>query len=259
MRIDSRVAVITGASSGIGAELARQLAAAGVRVGLTARRAERLQSLAEAIRQSGGTAAVAPADAADAQATRSAIARLEENLGPIDLLVANAGVGVSTPGWLFKADDFDTMVRVNLVGAAVAFETVLPGMLSRGRGHLVGVSSLAAFRAPPLNCGYASTKAGFSALMEGLRIDLRGRGVAVTAVHPGFVRTPMIEGASNPQPFLMDVGPASRIILKGIAARRREINFPWQATALMRFARALPGPIYDRLIQAAVLGSAKSQ
>ena len=112
---DNRVALVTGASSGIGAELARQLAAKGVRVGLSARRGELLEAVAAEIRAAGGTAALACADAADPQETRDAITRLSQELGPVDLLFANAGVGLSTPpGCVFSARDFEQMVRVDI-------------------------------------------------------------------------------------------------------------------------------------------------
>ncbi|HEV3164610.1 MAG TPA: SDR family NAD(P)-dependent oxidoreductase [Isosphaeraceae bacterium] len=252
-QIQSEVAVITGASSGIGAELARRLAAAGVRVGLTARRAEALEHLAAAIRAQGGTAAVAPADAADPAATRLAMARLSEELGPVDLLIANAGVGLDTPAVRFSAAQFEEMVRVNLIGAAVAIESVLPLMLERRQGHIVGISSLAAYRGLPHSAGYSATKAGLSTLLEGLRVELRPRGLMVTTVHPGYVRTPMTADSGRPQPFLMEVGPAAEIILNGIAARRREINFPWRAAFLMGLLRRLPGGLYDRLAGALLM------
>jgi short-subunit dehydrogenase len=247
MRIASRVAVVTGASSGIGAELARQLAARGVRVGLTARRAEALEALARQIRDRGGTVAIAPADATDANAAQAAIGRLAGELGPIDLLIANAGLGLDTPADGFSAERVEQMVRVNLIAAAYAIEAVLPEMLRAGRGHLVGISSLAAYRGLPGSAGYCATKAGLTALLEGLRVDLRGRGIAVTAVHPGYVRTPMTAGAKRPQPFLMEVEPAARIILKGIAARRRNVAFPWPAATVMALVRLMPAPLYDRL------------
>jgi len=244
-----RIVVVTGASSGIGAELSRQLAASGARVGLTARRAEALEALASEIRSAGGIAAVAPADAADPDATRAAVGALAETLGgPVDLLIANAGLGISTPAAAFSASDFERMVRVNLLGAAYAIEAVLPAMLRAGKGHVVGISSLAAFRGLPGGSGYGATKAGLTTLLEGLRVELRPRGIAVTAVHPGYVRTPMTAGAAHAQPFLMDVGPAARIILRGIAARRRTIAFPWQTATLMTLARLMPGAVYDRLI-----------
>jgi len=253
MRITSRTAVVTGASRGIGAELARQLAAAGVKVGLTARRAQALESLAGEIRAEGGTAAVAPADAADSVATRQAIARLAAELGPIDLLIVNAGVGLRTPGRAFSGETFERMVRVNLLGAAYAIEAVLPDMLRRSQGHLVGISSLAAYRGMRRGSGYCATKAGLTALLEGLRVDLVGRGIAVTAVHPGYVRTAMVAGAGRRLPWLMDVGPAAQLILKGIAARRPYVAFPWAPRALMTLARLLPAPISDRLVGRVVL------
>jgi len=254
MRFAAETAIITGASSGIGAELARGLARAGVRVGLTARREAELEAVAASIRDEGGTAVVAAGDAADPASTRDALGRLTEALGPIDLLIANAGValGGSAPG--FRADDFDRMVRVNLIGAGYAIEAVLPSMLARGRGHLVGVSSLAAYRGLPGSAGYSATKAGLTALLEGIRPELLPRGIAVTAVHPGFVRTPMTAGARHPQPFLMDVDRAARIILRGIAARRRRVDFPLATVALLRLLQLMPGRLYDRTADRLVNG-----
>src|SRR5262249_22248369 len=179
--------VVTGASSGIGAELARQLAACGVRVGLTARRSDALNEIAAAIRSAGGTAEVASADAADRSATHAALATLADRLRPIDLLVANAGLGLRPPADRFSADEFERLVRVNLLGASYAIEAVLPGMIERGDGHLVGISSLAARRGMPGAAGYCATKAGLSTLLEGLRVDLRRRGVPATTVHPRYL------------------------------------------------------------------------
>ena len=248
MRIQAETAIITGASSGIGAELARQLAKFGIRVGLTARREAELDALAGSIRAEGGTAFVASGDAADPASFRHALDRLKADLGPIDLMIANAGIGFATPATAFSAEDVDRMVRVNLIGAAYAFAAVLPTMLERNRGHLVGVSSLASYRGLPGSSAYSATKAGLTALLEGMRPELRPRGIAVTAVHPGFVRTPMTAGATHRQPFLMDVEPAARIILRAIERRRRRVDFPWPMTALLRVVQMLPGAIYDRTV-----------
>jgi short-subunit dehydrogenase len=256
MRIKHQVAVVTGASSGIGAELARQLGAAGVKVGLTARRVDQLEAVAGEIRRGGGTSAVAAADAEDAGSTRLVIARLAEALGSVDLLVANAGLGLKTPANRFSTEDLGRIMRVNVLGAAAAIEAVLPGMLERGSGHIVGISSLAGYRGLPRTSGYSASKAALSTLLEGLRIELAAQGIAVTVVHPGYVRTPMIEGSPHPPPFVMGVDRAARIILKGIAAGRREINFPWQIASLMGLLRALPGPFYDRLMRSLLLRSA---
>lgn len=254
MRIEGEVAAVTGASSGLGAEMARQLAGAGLRVGLTARRVGDLERVAGEIRAGGGTAIVVPADAADPEDTRSAMAEIARRLGPIDLLVANAGVAISTPGRTFSGDDLDRMIRVNLSGAGHAIGAVLPSMVDRRRGHLVGVSSLAAFRGLPGAAGYCATKAGLSALLEALRPEMKRLGIAVTTVHPGYVRTEMTAGQSSPQPFLMDPGPAVRLILRGIAARRSRVDFPRPMVGFLRLVRLLPDAIYDPLAARILLG-----
>jgi short-subunit dehydrogenase len=227
--------------------MARQLAEQGVRVGLTARRVDRLEELAASIRSAGGVAAVAPADAADRQATFEAIAQLEQELGPIDLLIANAGIGRNSPSVGFSAEVVEEIFRVNLVGAAVAIEAVLPGMLDRRQGHIVGISSLAGFRGLPGSSAYCASTAALSTLLEGLRPDLTRQGVLVTIVHPGFVRTPMTEQSRHGQPWMMDADRAASIILNGIARGRRRVDFPAPTVALMRLVRLLPAPIFDRL------------
>lgn len=249
----ARSAIITGASRGIGASIAVELARRGVRVGLTARRADLLESVAEAIRQHGGEAVVSPADASDRQESREAIARLIEAIGPVDLLVANAGIGRSTPAVGFSSDVLDEIIRVNLIGAAVAIEAVLPGMIARKRGHIVGISSLAGYRGLPGSTGYGASKAALSTLLDGMRPELRGFGIAVSIVHPGFVETSMTADARHHRPLLMDADRAARIIVDGIARGRRRVDFPWQMHLLMRCVRNLPDPIFDR-IAARVLG-----
>jgi short-subunit dehydrogenase len=254
MKIAGKVVVVTGASSGLGAEMARQLGRMGLKVGLTARRERELEEVAGSIRSEGGTAFVAPADAADPAALKAAIGAIVEALGPVDLLIANAGLGISTPALAFSADAFDRMIRVNLASVGHAIEAVLPRMLREGRGQIVGISSLAGFRGLPGSAGYSATKAGLSALLEGLRPELRRAGVAVTTVHPGFVRTPMTAGPSKFRPLMMDVEPAVRIILRGVAARRTRVDFPWRMAAFLGLVRLLPDRAYDRLAARFLLG-----
>ena len=254
MPVDAKVAVVTGASSGLGAELARQLALAGYKVGLTARRAVDLGQVAEQIRLEGGTAAVAPADATDPQATAAAFRLLTRQLGEVDLLIANAGVGLDFSACNFQAATFARMVEVNLVAPATAIECVLPSMLKRRSGQIVGISSLAGYRGLPGSPGYSATKAGLSALLEGLRPELKRHGVAVTLVHPGYIRTPMTESQANPQPFLMEVEPAARIILRGVMRRQSRVDFPLPMTVFLRMIRLFPDAIYDPLAARILLG-----
>ncbi len=240
-----RVVIITGGSSGIGAELARQLGSLGARVGLTARRVEKLEAVADQVRKAGGYAAVAPADAADSSATRAAIGRLIDDLGPPDVLIVNAGIGRTYPVMDLTAEAVEGILKVNAIGAVAAIEAVLPHMLMRRQGQIVGISSLASFRGLARTGVYAGSKAFLSTMLESLRVELKPRGIAVTTVHPGYIRTPMTEGSRAPQPFLMDVEPATRIIVKGIAARRRRIDFPWPAAFLMGLGALVPAPLFD--------------
>ena len=241
-----QVVIITGASSGIGAELARQLAADGAKVGMMALADPALDALAKAIRDRGGVASAVGVDVTQRDAVHSAIDQLSRELGPVDLLILSAGIGRVTAVESFSADAVEQMVRVNLLGVAYAIDAVLPSMIERRRGHIVGISSLSSYRGQPVFSGYCASKAGVATLLEGLRIELGPYGIMVTTVRPGFVRTPINAGFKAPR-FMMEVEPAGRLILKRIRERRAEINFPWQSALLMGVARWLPNRIYDRL------------
>lgn len=234
----NQVAVITGASSGIGWEVAKSLAAEGCKVGLLARRRDRLDALAEEIRKIGGTAAVAEANVADRGQTEAAIRQVREALGPVDLLFANAGVGKPTPLGPEGTDAAEEMFRVNVFGVIYAIGAVLPEMLERRSGHLVAVSSLAAYRGLPAESGYCASKAAVNSYMDGLRVHLRDKGIAVTTVCPGFVRTPMTkinEESKVPMPFLMDADEAARRIVNALRKRRKVFDFPWPMMVLTKW------------------------
>jgi short-subunit dehydrogenase len=255
-----RVAVVTGASSGIGSALARRLAARGLAVGLTARRECALNQLVEEIQSLGGIASMAPADAADPLQTRAALERLREALGPIDLLIANAGIAERNPVETFSAEVLERMFRVNVLGVTYAIEAVLPRMLQRGSGQIVGVSSLAGYRAcSPGHFGYSASKAALTTLLDGLRVELRPRGVAVTIVHPGYVHTPMTAGNTRWMPFVMNLDRAADLIVRGILARRPRIDFPWQAALGMTLVRWLPISVYDRVFSTLYRGHPSSR
>jgi short-subunit dehydrogenase len=240
MSFANQVAVITGASSGIGWALARELAARQCRVGLVARRLDRLETLASEIRAAGGTAAVAAADVADRAQTVAAIHAVRDALGPVDLLIANAGYGAPTLLEPLNVEQVEQMFRVNVLGVVYSFEAVLPQMLQRGRGHLAGMSSLAAYRALPGESGYCASKAAVNSYLEGLRIQVRTRGIAVTIICPGFVKTPMTDVNNFAMPWLLEADDAARRIVRALARRRKVYNFPWQTTLLMKAARWLP-------------------
>ncbi len=246
MNFANQVVVVTGASSGIGAEVARQLAAAGAKVGMLALPDASLEAATKAIVDRGGLALAVAVDVTQREAVHAALAKVASELGPVDILILCAGIGRITAVESFSAVVFEELVRVNLLGMAYAIEAALPSMLERRRGHVVGVGSLSSRRGQPVFSGYCASKAGVATLLEGLRIELRPYGIAVTTVRPGFVRTPMTATFKSPR-FVMEVEPAVRIILKGIAERRAEVNFPWQSALLTAISQWLPNGIYDRL------------
>ena len=243
-----RVALVTGASSGIGWALARVLALEeGYAVGLVARRADRLEALAEEIRAAGGRAAWAEADVGDRDAMRAAAAAIARELGPVELFVANAGMASGTPALAPDAAGFEREVRTNLLGAFYGIEAVVPGMVERGRGHVVAVSSLAARRGFPGSGGYCATKIALTRLMESLRLDWKPAGIYATTVHPGFVKSEITDSQNRPLPFLMDTEPAARRIARAIRLKRKRCNFPWPAALLSRVASALPDALLLRM------------
>ncbi len=245
------VALITGASSGIGLELARCLTRDGTKVALLARRKELLDSLAEEIRAAGGTALSLPCDVRERMAVHAAVAQTARELGPIDLLIANAGVGHIIPADAFDAALFEDTIRTNLLGAVYAVEAALPSMLSRHCGHLVGVSSLAAYRGFPMTHAYCASKSGLNAFLEGLRAEISDRGIRVTTVCPGFVRTPMTAKNTGAMPFLLEADDAARRILRAVRAGRRVYNFPRPMAALMVLVRLLPSGVLDGAVRSA--------
>jgi short-subunit dehydrogenase len=249
MSFAHQVAVVTGASSGIGWELAKVLAAQGCQVGLIARRKEKLDALAEQIHQTGGTTAIAPADVADREQIHVAIAEIRRQLGPIDLLIANAGVGMPTLLSPVNIADVEKMIQVNLLGAIYAIQAVLPEMLERRKGHLAAISSLSAYKGLPGESAYCASKAAVNSYMEGLRIHLRDKGITVTTICPGFIRTPMTAINKFHMPWLLEPDEAARRIVRALARRRKVYNFPWQMALLMKLTRWMPDWVLARMMR----------
>jgi short-subunit dehydrogenase len=248
MSFAGQVAIVTGASSGIGWALARTLAAEGCKVGLVARRREQLAELAGQIEKAGGTAAFAVADVTERSQTVAAIHDIAARLGPVDLLIANAGVGAPTTVEPFNTGDIEKMFRVNVLGVVYSLEAVLPQMLQRRRGHLAAISSLAAYQGLPGESAYTSSKAAVNVFMDGLRIQLRSKGIAVTTICPGFVRTPMTEVNEFKMPWVLTAEEAARRIVRALKRQRKVYNFPWQTALLMKLTRWAPDWLLERMM-----------
>jgi short-subunit dehydrogenase len=240
-------ALVTGASSGIGEALSRRLAREGCAVSLCARRLDLLEGLAERIRSEGGRARASALDVSRSAEIHKAVEEAEAELGPIDLVVANAGVGITAPAVKLRPEWVDQMIDVNLKGALYLMIAVLPGMIERRRGQLVGVTSLAAYRGLPGSAIYSASKSGLSTFLESIRAEVRQSGVIVTEVCPGFIRTPMTDKNRHPMPFLLEADEAARRIVLAMRAGRARYGFPWPMHALMRLIQSIPVPIYDLL------------
>jgi len=194
----NRVAVVTGASSGIGAAVARALNAGGARVALAARREEGLLEIQAGLDSAGGwKSIVAPTNVTDRDQAHSLVARAEEELGPVEILVNCAGVMYYTLMKNRREEEWERTVEVNCKGTLNCVGAVLPGMLQRGRGHIVTISSNAGRKVFPGLAVYSASKFFVEALSQGLRLETAGTGLKVTTIQPGNVATDLISMSAD--------------------------------------------------------------
>ncbi len=196
IRLDGQVALVTGGGRGIGRAMAIALSAAGAAVAVCARTASQLADTVTLIEERGGRALAIPADMTDRTAVEAMVKRIERELGPIDLLVNNAGVsGTVGPIAETDPDAWWEVLMINLRGPLYCSRAVLPSMIRRGRGRIVNVSSGAGFQAWPMVSAYSVSKAALFRLAENLAEETREQGIQVFAITPGLVRTEMVENA----------------------------------------------------------------
>jgi NAD(P)-dependent dehydrogenase (short-subunit alcohol dehydrogenase family) len=278
-----KVVLITGASSGIGRGLALELARRGAKLGLLARGVDTAQAKAAAAgagasrssnvsftRPASGSrlhevvseiesgrnsnsasgmvrALELPADVRDAKAVRAAADRLRKEFGRIDVMIANAGMALTTDASELDPEDVARLLSVNVMGAVNSVAAVLPEMIKRGSGQLVAISSLSAYRGLRKSAAYCASKASLSSFFESVRIDLIGSGVDVTIVHPGFIKTPLTAGRKAEMPYIMEVEYAVKKIIHAIEKRKKSYAFPWQLATIVRVSMLMPTFMYDRI------------
>jgi short-subunit dehydrogenase len=235
--------MITGASSGLGRGMALEIAARGGNLGLLARREDLLKEIVEQTR--GVKAVFATADVRDAKAVREAADRFREELGPIDILIANAGIGTADHATSLTPEHAANVIGINVLGAVNSVAAVLPEMVERKQGRLVAISSLAAYRGLAKSAAYCASKAALSAYFESLRIDLRHTGVGVTTIHPGFIKTDLTAGRHSKMPYLMDLEHGVRKIVNAIEKEKKTYAFPWQLATIVRAGMVMPVAMYD--------------
>ena len=231
---------ITGASSGIGRQLAIDLASSGCKVAVSARSHDALNALAA----TNPNIHSYPLDITNGEDVENVAATIAEDLGPIDLVIIAAGVWIIRDVSDFTAADSIKAMRVNYEGAVNVIAAVLPAMRARKKGHIAPIASVAGYRGIPRAVTYAPTKAALIAMAESLRTDAAQYGITVQVINPGFVKTPMTDTNDFPMPFIISPEEASRHIIDGLATNRFEVVFPWKLTLAMKVLRILPYRLY---------------
>jgi short-subunit dehydrogenase len=237
--------MITGASSGIGRGLALEIAARGAHLGLLARREDLLNEIVDEARKRNVKAVAAATDVRDAKAVREAADRFRSELGPIDILIANAGIGTADHAVRLTPEHAANVIGINVLGAVNSVAAVLPEMVERKQGRLVAISSLAAYRGLAKSAAYCASKAALSAYFESLRIDLRHTGVGVTIIHPGFIKTALTSGREAKMPYLMELDDGVKKIVSAIEKEKKTYAFPWQLATIVRATMLMPVAMYD--------------
>ncbi len=241
----NKVVMITGASSGIGKGIALEIASRGAHLGLLARREELLEEIVKEVRSRNVKAVAASADVRDVKAIREAADRFRKELGPIDVLIANAGIGTSDHATRLTPEHAANVVGINLLGSVNSVAAVLPEMVERKQGRLVAISSLAAYRGLAKSAAYCASKAALTAYFESLRIDLRHTGVGVTIIHPGFIKTDLTSGREAKMPYLMELETGVKKIVSAIEREKKLYAFPWQLATIVRASWLMPPAMYD--------------
>lgn len=236
---------LTGASSGLGEALARHYAAAGATLGLVARRGDRLQALRSSLCT---TCETYDCDVRDLAAMRAAGADFIARHGAPDVVIANAGVSHGTLTEMAEdAVAFREIMDINVLGMVHTFQPFIAPMRERTSGSLVGIASVAGIRGLPGAGAYSASKAAAVRYLESLRIEMRGSGVKVTTISPGYVATEMTRRNPYPMPFIIQADDAARRFARVIAAGRSEAIVPWQMAIVGPILRLLPNALFDAL------------
>ncbi|NUP09553.1 MAG: SDR family NAD(P)-dependent oxidoreductase [Polyangiaceae bacterium] len=244
-------ALVTGASRGIGSALAKRLAKRGYEVWVAGRNPATLEMEVGEIETAGGRAHAFVLDVSRPEEAEERVRALDAEVGGLDLVIANAGIGGRTlPVAEQTLAQARTIFETNVMGALATLLPVIPGMVARGSGHIVGVSSLAGEMPLPAAADYGTSKAALSFFLESAAMDLIPRGVLVTDVRPGFVRTELTAKNQFKMPFLVELKDAAEIIDRGIERGRRIVRFPMPLTTAITASRLLPTVLRNRIVNA---------
>lgn len=231
-----RVVWVTGASSGIGYEVAQQLAEGGVKVAVSSRSKPSGLDHPNIVYFS--------LDVTDQNAVVSCVKDIEDSLGPIDLAIFSAGMYLPFVAAEISAEWFKSVAAVNYTGVTNCISAIAVPMMKRGRGHISWFASIAGYRGLPKAAYYGPSKAALINLAECLKLDMEPYGVNISVVNPGFVETPMTSVNDFKMPFLMKPKDAARATVRGLARGKFEVAFPTIFVLILKFLQLLPYPIY---------------
>ena len=250
MKLDNLTILITGSSSGIGAELAHQLAERDCQLILVARRETMLRELTGRLKGGTDRHRFFACDVADPAAVNQVCSEIMAGSPPLDGMILNAGVGGGFNAAAMDLESIRHQFEVNFWGAVGFMAPLLPRLLQQRCGFVAATASLAGYRGMPRSAPYSASKAALSRFIESARIDCRGLGVHFSVISPGFVKTPMTDRNRFPMPFMVSVQKACEVIIRGIEKEKYEIRFPLPMVLLMQLARLLPEWICIRLLSA---------
>lgn len=238
---------ITGASSGIGAALAREFAGRGATLGLMARRQEALDDLIKTLPNSDRHHSYA-CDVTDRLHLIELARQFDETVGGADIVIANAGISVGVKTQYFE--DLEVMEKVyatNVFGMASTFHAFIEPMMQRKRGTLVGIGSVGGIRGMPGTEAYCSSKSAVITYCESLRVEMKKHGIQVTTISPGFVKTPLTDVNPYPMPFILTPDEFAKRAANAIMAGRSYATIPWQMGVVAKILRILPNPLFDKI------------
>lgn len=241
MDSQQKQAWVVGASSGIGAAVALKLAEAGYLVAASARNETALELLSA---EADGAIRAYPVDIRDGEAVDRTLGEIEETMGPVDLAVFAAGIYRRDEPGRFDADLVAKTVDVNLIGTSHCLDAVLGKMVPRRSGQVAIIASVSGYAGLPGGGVYGATKSALITLGEAIYPELKEKGIAVSVINPGFVKTPLTDQNDFPMPFMISAEDAAERIVRGLRSRRFEIAFPKRMVFLLKLLRLLPYPLF---------------
>jgi short-subunit dehydrogenase len=246
MIFKNSVILITGASSGIGYQLAKDFANEGAQLALLSRRTDLLEQLTEELKNK-TKIKYYKCDVTIKNDVELAIAKVKSDFLKIDAAILNSGVGFRSSVLEYNSGSAEKTFNTNVLGSVYCIEQLLPDFISEKRGLIVGISSLGDGKGFPKSGFYSASKAAFTIILESLRIELKKYNVKVVTVKPGFIKTPMTDKNEFKMPYLMSVEESSKIIIEGLKKEKRIIEFPWQTTLGAKVLRMMPTKWFEAI------------